>query len=266
MRKYLPFRYVFYPWVLQFLLIPFQAKPGELLISGIYQGKDLFVRNPHSEDGQRLSIRKIYLNEKLVIEEPESSTCRIGLSALKIGDPVNVRIIYSEGLAPEFINPQVVREKSLASFHEINVDGYGITWKMTDLAGRTLIFIEKRTDNHWEILSSLEVYPEGEMKEYGVSLHHGHGLNEYRIKAVCPDASVVYSGIIMFRSEKNQLTFYPKRASTKITLMGENEYEILDIQGHSLFRGKDHEISVEDLSPGIYYLVIGDQIEKFINK
>jgi hypothetical protein len=242
------------------------AGSGEILLTGVYQGKDLYINNPHSGRDNQFCIRNIYLNEEIVITAPESSVCRIILSHLKIGEPVNIRIEYRNDCLPVFVNPQVVRTKDPLSFGEIKIDNSGIEWKMPAINGRTLFFIEKRAASQWIILNSLEALPMAGNTGYRIPLTHDDGMNQYRIKAVSDQGKAFFSPIVRYESNDENISFYPKRVSGKITLMEENDFQILDVKGNTLLRGRDREISVEGLNPGIYYLVIGDRVEKFLKK
>ncbi|MBS0001141.1 MAG: hypothetical protein KFF73_19305 [Cyclobacteriaceae bacterium] len=246
------------------MIVP--AGSGEIVLSGVYQGKDLYINNPRSSQGNQFCIRNIYLNEEIVIADKESSICRIILSHLKIGEPVSVKVEYRDDCLPVFMNPQVIRDKDSIGFGEIMIDDSGIEWKMSNVKERTLFFIEKRINQNWVILKSHENSPGSEKFDYFIPLSHDKGLNQYRIKAISSLGKTFFSGIVMFESESEKISFYPRMVSGKITLMEKQDFEILDIKGRVLMKGKGSEISVESLSPGVYYLVINERMEKFVKK
>lgn len=249
-----------------FIAFSVPAFSGEILLSGVYQGKDLYINNPFSEEDGLFCIKRIYLNNEMILSEPRASVCRISLAHLQIGQPVHMRIEYRETCMPVFINPQVIRDKKDLGFGEIKIDDSGIEWKMTGMDEKTLFFIEKKDSRQWNIIHSFEEEIPDENSYFRVDLQHGSGMNEYRIKAVTTGGKSFFSGIVRYESAGNVLTFYPRRVSGKITLMQENDFEILDIRGNVLLRGRNKEISVENLDPGIYYLVIDEKIEKFLKK
>jgi hypothetical protein len=250
-----------------FAAFSFPAISGEILLAGVYQGKDLYINNPPSEgDINLFCIRNIYLNDEIILSEPESSVCRISLAHMQIGWPVHIRVEYRGRCMPVFVNPQVIRDKKELGFGEIDIDDSGIEWEMTGMDERTLFFIERRVNHQWNILHSFEEEKPAEHARYHARLTHENGLNEYRIKAITTGDMSFFSGIVRYESEGNVQSFYPRRVSGKITLMQEKNFEILDIRGNVLLRGRDTEISVEKLDPGIYYLVIDEKIEKFLKK
>ena len=122
-------------------------------------------------------------------------------------------------------------------------------------------------NDKWIIVQTTGTFQsEDTLTFYRVELVHEGGENLYRIKGILKDGDYIYSGLMNYISDQEPVSFYPERVTSKITLSRETDFEVLDVNGNLLVKGKEREISVENLSPGLYYLVIENRTEKFIKK
>ncbi len=243
-----------------------QVYGQEMTITGVYQGKNLYLQNPPLSNGLSFCTIAVYLNDELVISKPSTTAFEIDLSKSELNEPIVIRILHEATCVPKVINPQVIRQKSPFRFVDILPDSAGIHWVTEGEEEIIRYFIEKRINDNWIIVSSAEAGDAGNMNQYHVKLAHSSGVNQYRIKGIISGNEYVYSGIMNYHSGEAPVSFYPERVSSKITLSRETDYEVLDVHGNLLVKGKEKEISVEDLSPGLYYLVIENRMEKFIKK
>jgi len=239
---------------------------GELIITGVYLGKNIYIQNTRTSEIENFCTEKVFLNDKLIIQNPTTSTFMIDLSDLIKNEPVKITIIYSNHCIPIVINPQVIKAKKIFDFQNVFLDESGLSWFIKGEQGEMRYFIEKRINNKWIIVQSVEGKGFESKNIYSVTLSHTAGLNQYRIKGIFDSGEVFYSSIIRYESGENTVSFYPVRVTNKITFSRKAMYEVLDVKGNILAKGKEKEISVENLSPGLYYLVLDNQIEKFIKK
>jgi len=63
-----------------------------------------------------------------------------------------------------------------------------------------------------------------------------------------------------------QIQFYPSQAVDEIHFTGKAKYEIIDVRGKSLLKGKAEVVDVSSLEPGEYTLKYEDKTEKFIKR
>ncbi|NJM94225.1 MAG: T9SS C-terminal target domain-containing protein, partial [Cytophagales bacterium] len=73
---------------------------GELVIAGVYQGKNVYVQNPFTWDMKNFCTREVYVNDKLVLSNPKASAYEINLSAFQVNQPVVIKIIHENNCAP----------------------------------------------------------------------------------------------------------------------------------------------------------------------
>lgn len=62
------------------------------------------------------------------------------------------------------------------------------------------------------------------------------------------------------------VTFYPERADDKITLSKESDYEIYNLRGRIVKRGKSSIVEVAELETGAYYISIEGEVHNFFKK
>jgi hypothetical protein len=248
------------------ILLPGQLSAQELVVNGVYQGKNIFIQNPSIQEDNTYCIQAVYLNGLLVIQNPTTSAFEVDLSDLELNDEVNLKIFHNKSCLPKIINPQVIRPKDNFRFVDFSINESGISWEVEGEKEVIRYFIEKRINNKWIIVQSSNAVNRAGTVKYHVEVSHEAGDNQYRIKSILNGGKYLYSGIMTFVSSREPVSFYPERVTSKITLSRATDYEVLDVNGNLLAKGKEKEISVENLSPGLYYLVIENRTEKFIKK
>jgi len=90
------------------------AQSGSLVLKGVYQGKDLYVKNPFGEDGVGFCVYEVYVNDELTRDELNSSAFAIDFSILGIekGESVEVVLNHKKGCGPLVLNPEAIKPHS----------------------------------------------------------------------------------------------------------------------------------------------------------
>lgn len=93
---------------------------GNIVISGIYQGKNLRISNPVSDDGIGFATVKIVVNGKIVplkfdLSEAEIDFTRLGLQP---GTKIEIVITYENSSTPIIFNPDAISGLSLVNTME----------------------------------------------------------------------------------------------------------------------------------------------------
>ena len=147
----------------------------------------------------------------------------------------------------------------------MNVDNDSLSWQTTGEEGIHKFLIEKRKNDNWLIVQTAD--GKGESSNfYSLNITPDIGENQYRIKYIDGTGKTFYSGVATFTDNDEPVTFSPQDVSDKITLSRVAQYKVFDPNGNLLTSGKDKEISLNDLSPGLYYLVINNRTEQFVKK
>ena len=259
LHKYLlPVLFFFFPLMLQ-------AQQHEVVLTGIYNGKNLYVQNPLSSNMRDYCTKEVWVNGERVFVNPRSSAFTVNLSHLKEQEPVAVRILYSNGCVPKVINPQVIRTRNNFRYLSLQVDKQKVEWLTAGELKSGKFFVEKLVDQRWEPVVSVEAYGE-ENSRYQAAVEHHSGENQYRIKYLQEDGEIFYSRVYNYESATEPITFAPTRVSDKIYLSRETEYTVSDPKGNQLLKGFGKEINLGHLTSGLYYLNIDNRIEKFYKK
>jgi len=253
--------------VVLFLLRASISFGGEIVISGSYQGKDIYVQNPFDQTTKKFCTQTVYVNDRLVFEQPKVSAYKIDLSYLSVNDLVVIRIAYSEGCKPRVVNPQVLKSaKTAFKFLSAETDHNSITWMTEGESLEGKYFVEQQTEEHdWEIIDTVNTKNESSVNSYTVAAPHDKGVNAYRIKYKGDGGEVIYSIESAF-TKSDKITFYPSVATTTLTLSDTAEFVITDYFGKAVKKGEGIEIFIDDLKPGEYYLNIQNRKEKFVKK
>ena len=84
---------------------------ADISITGIYQGKNLYVQNPFSSNNVGFCVTEVKVNGNITTDETQSSAFEIDLKAqnLKLQEPVTVVIYHKEGCNPKILNPEVLK-------------------------------------------------------------------------------------------------------------------------------------------------------------
>lgn len=256
-----------YIFILFLVLLPFlsMAQQKELVLTGVYNGKNLFVQNPLSSNMKDYCTQEVWVNEKQLFTSPRSSAFTINLSHLGPLAPVTVRIVYNNGCVPKVINPQVIRTRNNFRYLSLNADSIQLEWVTSGEHTSGKFFIEKWVDGRWSPLESKE--SKGvDNSRYKLGVVHQSGENKYRIKYLQGDGETFYSSVQSYEVRLPAVTFVPTRVSDKIYLSREANYTVSDSKGNQLLKGYGKEVGLDHLPTGLYQLTIEGRIEKFYKK
>lgn len=234
---------------------------------GEYKGKDLFVQNPFNRKTQSFCTQEVYVNDKMVLENPKVSAYKIDLSHLQINDLVVVRIEFLDDCRPSVINPEVLHPSSRFEFVSTEADNHVVTWvTMGEVPGGSFFIEQLQKSGEWIDIARVNGKGETSNNEYSEQITHLKGKNHYRIRYSDHKGKITYSLDTYYLSTKNPITFSPSIATTQLTLSDTTSYEIEDYYGRIVKKGRGKSILVSDLNPGEYYLIVQFRKEKFIKK
>lgn len=242
------------------------SQDTEYTMTGVYQGKNIYVQNPLSKDKINFCTSEVYLNERLINASPKTSAFVIDLSHLKIGGSVFIKIIHKEGCKPKIINPQVIRSKSKFKFLNVSADALSIHWVTVGELPFSKFFLEHYRNKTWQNINVISGKGSFETNQYDAKPEHHTGDNKYRFKYVQNDGKIFFSRVFDYFNDVEPISFYPAFVDDKITLSRESDYAIVDSYGNKLTKGKGIEIELNNLKAGLYFLYIDNREEKFVKK
>ncbi|MFQ3576935.1 MAG: hypothetical protein SNJ77_10920, partial [Cytophagales bacterium] len=163
---------------------------GNISLSGVYQGKNLYVQNPFTGNLKDFCVEDVFVNEVKVMSAIKSSVFEIDLSHLKLNDPVEIKITHKDDCAPKVLNQQVIRVTSSFQFVSFNVDAESLSWVTKGERANGKVFIEQFLNNSWSTAKEMPGKGSSTINNYSISEMHHSGLNKYRIKYLEKDGQV----------------------------------------------------------------------------
>ncbi|WP_155184673.1 hypothetical protein [Fulvivirga lutimaris] len=239
---------------------------GEIVLSGAYQGKDLYVQNPFNSKTSTFCTNAVYVNDRLVLDKPQASAFRIDLSFLPNNALVVIRILFQDNCEPGIVNPQVLKAPQSFQFLTAQADNNSITWTAKGDKNGIYYLEHKWEKEDWTVVDTVEVISTFEQNKYAVEPSHIKGDNSYRVKYINSNNEEFYSVEFMFTAADNYITFYPKIATSQLKLSDSCHFEVMDFFGKVVKKGEGRDVILVDLKPGKYYLNIQNRKEVFIKR
>jgi hypothetical protein len=210
---------------------------------------------------------QVFVNDKLVMENIQSSAYEIDLSALKMNEGVTIKITHKDDCKPKILNPQVIKASSTFTFSSFTVDKANINFVTKGERPKGKIFVEHFVNNSWVIVKEVTGKGSPLINNYNeAGPKHHSGLNKYRIKYLESDGQVFYSTVVEFVSDLTKVEFYPARVTDFLTLSRDADYEVLDAYGNVVRKGYGTKIDMTGLTTGVYYLNVDNTTNKIFKK
>jgi len=96
------------------LFSAFSAIAEVIIISGIYQGKDLYVKNPMTADGSGYCVFEVLVNGQVTADQLNSASFAVDLATWKLspGDALEIVLRCKENCEVKILNPEVIYPNS----------------------------------------------------------------------------------------------------------------------------------------------------------
>jgi len=248
-------------WLLAINLFA-QNPTGEIILSGIYQGNNLFIQNPFAGSVNRFCIQEIYINDELVLSNPHISALEVKLTRFKVNDQLTIKITHYGNCNPNIINPQIVVFVREFEFLSAQAALDSIKWITKGEKEAGEFTVQRFENNRWNNLARTPAQGSFDLNYYGLPLEHQPGTNMYRIVFNTSSGNEISSNDVEYMFE-HRITFSPVRVSDKITLSDKAFYEVYDLEGNQITKGEGTEIKLVGLPTGQYNLYINQRKEVF---
>ncbi|MBO7477682.1 MAG: hypothetical protein J6U04_07110 [Salinivirgaceae bacterium] len=252
------------------LLLPWTVGfAEEIVLTGIYQCKNLYVMNPFAADGNGFCITGITVNGMATSDEINASAFEIDLSKhnLTKGDNVNVVIKHKSGCTPKVINPEVLNAQSTFTVTTIKIDKNNkLAFTTNNESGSLPFIVEQFRWNKWIKVTTIEGdgTPGAHTYTTDVNLHSGY--NRFRVKQIDYTRKPRYGKELKHRSMQAEVTFSYVKPFTEIKFSAETMYEIYSNTGAILDKGIGTKVDVAKLPAGDYFLNYDTKTEVFKKK
>lgn len=227
-----------------------------IVLTGIYQGKDLYVKNPFSDDGVGFCVTEVYVNGNITKDEVNSSAFAIDFSirGIDIGTPVEVMIRHKSGCEPLILNPDALKPHSSFVVKSITVDDNILTWVTTNERGSLPYTIQQYKWNKWVNVGKVRGNGTPGEHSYQFKLTPYSGENKVRVRQVDYTGKPRYSEAVTYNPGVGKVTFEPTRPQDQIVFSDNTQYEIFNKYGNLVKTGYGDQVDVSQLSSGEYYL------------
>ena len=236
-----------------------------LSLSGVYQGKNLYIQNPPISENEYCT-QEVYVNDIKIMSHVLTSAYEIDLSHLKMDEPVTIKILHRDDCKPKILNPQVLKINSTFQFTSFVIDERKLAWSTKGEKVGGKMYVEHFLNNNWMVFKDISCHGSITLNNYQVEENHHSGTNKYRIKFLEKDGQAFYSKVIEFTSSRQPVTFSPKRVTTSVYLSRTIPYEVIDSYGNVVKKGTGKEIEMSSMKEGVYYLNFDNRTEKVLKK
>jgi len=242
---------------------------GEIVLKGVYQGKNIYVMNPFASSGVGFCVYEVTVNGQLTTDEINSSAFEIDLTIFQFSKGASVTIIikHKDDCLPKIINPEVLKPQSTYIASEMKIDrDANLTWTATGESGSLTYVVEQFRWNKWVKVASVEGIGTANANKYTCKVNPHEGNNRFRIKQIDFTRKPRYSAEIKYRSMLPPVTFEPEKPTTEIVFSRETMYEIYDYFGNLVDKGIAARVDISKLAKGDYFLNYDTKTETFKKK
>lgn len=249
--------------ILNCLFISVSAQ--EILVKGVYRGRDVFVQNPYLGVEGSFCITAILVNGVTTAEEPSTSAVKVDLSKFLIDDTVAIQVLHHESCLPRILNPEVLNSGSMFEYIQLTADNASISWVTTgEKPGDGNYVLEKLKLDGWLPIAKVAGKGNLDNNQYSIGVDHYAGDNKFRLLYTYDGENEVVSDEFSFYSDMEPITYYPEdKIYDLISLSRPTDYVIKDFEGNILLKGIGQDINVESLPYGELILILENSPENF---
>jgi hypothetical protein len=244
------------------------ASAEVIVLSGVYQGKDIYVKNPVTSSGVGFCVFEVLVNGQITSDEVNAPSFAIDLGAhgLRIGATVEITLRLKEDCQVKILNPEAIYPTSTFEVIDISLLPNGeLMWRTNQESAGIPYAIEQYRWNKWAKV--------GEVKGNGGAGEHAYtfkaylhsGENKFRISQLDYRGNR-YSQEVTVISDKPAVSLVSPKFSKTIELSGETEYEMYSEFGLMFKSGRGATIDTSKLTKGTYYLNFDNQAGVMITK
>lgn len=251
------------------LLLPFEAWAGTIMIEGRYQQRNLFIINAASSDGIGYCIYEVLVNGLITTDEINTQAFEIDLTifGLKTGDPVNILIKHKDGCTPRVLNPGALEPTPSFVCTSITCGiGGALTWETTGEMGKIPYIVQHYKWNRWVNIGEVLGNGTNVKNIYRFQTQLTSGLNKFRVVQKSYEGDLRKSFICDFNSNVEAVNYRYDRKSKAIYFTTDTSYELYNIFGQAVKRGRGTSIDCTALTRGEYWVSFDNQTEKFNKK
>ena len=258
------------------LLLQIKAQTDFISLNGNYQGRNLYIQNPFTNGTNSFCVAEVSVNGKPTKDEIQSSSFEIDFKSLdlKMGDPVEIKIMHKTDCKPKVLNPEVLKPKATFELLDISLSQDGtLSWRSKNESGKLNFIVEQFRWNKWVKAGEVEGIGTKDTNAYSFKIVPHSGKNQVRVKQIDYTNQPKFSISAEATTNICSVEFGPLKVSTELSFSCkeskapiETLYEIYDEYGNVVKKGNANRVDVKDLKKGLYYLNYDNKMGEFTKK
>jgi hypothetical protein len=227
-----------------------------VIISGIYQGKDLYVKNPMTADGSGYCVFEVLVNGNITADQVNSASFAVDLATwkLKKGDALEIVLRCKENCEVKILNPEVIYPNSTYEITSMNIDPSGaMTWTTEKESASIMFVIEQFKWNRWIKVGEVKGKGEPESTTYSFPANLHFGLNTFRIYQIDYKGQHT-SAEYKVESISPEIKIKNLKVSDRIEFSDITDYEVISEFGSLITTGRGKTIDASKFFKGKYYV------------
>lgn len=231
----------------------------EMVFSGAYQGKDLFLMNPMLEYGTEYCISDVKVNDMNYPHTLKTGAFRIQLSEFELdyGEEFTVIIKHEEYCLPTLINPEVLQPLSTYKLidYELGYDNM-LLFTTDNESGKLKFIVEEYRWGQWVKLDEIDGKGGPGRNTYQVKIYPFNGNNVFRIYQTDHLYQRNYSQelSIPYQTERITILSNLRRIRNTIEFSDKTRFFIINQFGEVLLSGYSDTVDVSELRRGEYFV------------
>ncbi|SFF50561.1 hypothetical protein, partial [Thermoflexibacter ruber] len=124
-------------------------------------------------------------------------------------------------------------------------------------------FIEAFKHDSWATVKVVNAQGHTSSNPYAEEVALHSGVNKFRIRYVNNHGKMFFSKEIVYFSDKESVSFFPKQVEHSLTFSAQVKYEIHDEHNNLVMKGEGEQVDCATLRAGNYYMIYDNKTEKF---
>lgn len=253
---------------LVFVLLSVSGFAEVIVLSGVYQGKDVYVKNPVTSSGVGYCIFEVLVNNNTTSDEVNSPAFAIDLSAwgFKIGDPVEIILRCKEKCDVKIINPEVIYPNSTFEITNITLSSTGaLKWETKSETTPIPYIIEQFKWNRWIKVGEVMGLGKADKNSYTFQATLTSGTNVFRVLQVDHKGQRT-SQEVRCESPSAAITIKSMKVSNTLEFSDETDFEIYSEYGTLVKSGRAKVVDMSKFFKGNYYVSFDNKGGQIIEK
>lgn len=233
------------------------AVAADIVVKGVFQGKNLYVSNPAGPGGAGC-IKSVTINGQAYGGDITGSAFEIdlALAGVTVGDAVSVVISHHDGCSPKILNRNVLMPKSTYEVKSIkyNMKTRLLEWTTVNESGPLPYYVEQFRWNKWVTVGEVPGTGSRELNSYEFQPELHSGVVKLRVRQRDFTNQNKVSREVAFRTALPALTATVSKQGDAVTFSGETQYEIFNSMGAKVLNGRGARADIRSLPAGEYFL------------